>query len=242
MILGIIRDGLEKPKITSSVRQRSGLAKLLVSTLGFSEQFTIRSVLVNRLMEEDTMLTVTAQLTPEAERSLEALKKFVGEALGCRLVHLEVNPLKAEEAVARIARAIRDHRSEEVIVNLSGGMRALIIETIAALALSHTKAKIEVELENFKGKIILPSSVLTPLELDPLALKILSIIELLEIASFTQLYESLHRKTPKSTLYIKLRQLEEHSLVEVIGGRKRNRQLRVTRLGRLLLEASKGGS
>jgi len=183
----------------------------LVATLGFDEKFTIRFVMryVGRFSD---LSVVTAE--PMDERAAKALRsvedfitRFVG---GARVSVITVNPLNVHDSVARLKEVFK--RYEEYVINLSGGMRALIIELLLAAVLARARGEIEIELENFSGVVTIPLKVFTHYLLS--SDEVVVVKTLLKLGSATAKELVKESGLPRSTLYRCLKALVGKGLVK----------------------------
>jgi CRISPR locus-related DNA-binding protein len=173
------------------------------------------------LKDDEIMVIIPTQKDERVEKALVSLKKFceIIENIMFEVVEVPVN--EPELAIATIYKVLsRKLRGEKRLhLNLSGGMRVLILETLAAtLAASHIpNIKIEVELENLSGvaEFKLDHFRLSPLgslDLDILA----SIKKLEDIRIYATLdMIALETKIPRSTVYRRLLTLTKRGYVKL---------------------------
>jgi len=130
--------------------------RLIILTLGFDEKFAVRGILRYSPKAEDSVIVVTASpLTEKAEKALGTLREILQSYAGIESVEVfEVDVSRPEVSKQRLAGLISGYEGE-VVANLSGGMRALILITLAALISSGKNALIEVETENLETVVTL---------------------------------------------------------------------------------------
>lgn len=192
------------------------MVKLLLSTLGFEEVFPIRFIMRNSPSQGDIILIVMPYVRDErSARAYFELSKFVSNYLqGIILDKVEVPVANVHSSIAIIASRLSSLDVDYAVVNLSGGMRLLIIETLIAsrMVLNNHTLKFEVELEDKKEVVTFTSFLLDikmPNEQQREILKIIK--ELGAESSITKVAERL--KLPRSSVYKELRRMEEKGLV-----------------------------
>jgi len=205
--------------------------RVIVLTLGFDEKFAVRALTRAAPLEGDEVIVVMPSDGDErAKRALESLRRFC-DTIGISLNVKEVPVAKPEEAIAEVYKVLSQRLREGKVLrlNLSGGMRALILETlIAALAAtrqwpdSMLSTKVEVDLENLKGVVeltlghfalSLPGSI----DLDILR----SIKKLQALGNATLDMIASEAKIPRSTTYRRLLDLERRGYVKAEKRRRR---------------------
>ncbi|MEM1659287.1 MAG: CRISPR-associated CARF protein Csa3 [Candidatus Jordarchaeales archaeon] len=216
--------------------------KIISSFNSLAEILVIRAIMRNAPLKEDKVIVFVPSFKDErVERALSSLKEFCAKIGGLRLEEQEVPVTDVEGAIAKVYRVLGRELMEgrKLCFNLSGGMRVLILEVLAAaLAVlrSMPETKVEVELENLMGRVefslnhFMLSQPSTP-EKD-----ILSCIAELEekgkVATLNALTSTL--KEPRTTLYRKLLDLADKGYVKVekLG---RSMFFTLTSIGRIFL-------
>jgi len=139
------------------------MPKTFIGTLGFTESLVLAPIIKVGLNRDDKIIILKPIDKGEEDRVSNTLKKLKsmldaisGGTLTFETVGVEVDNFS--KAVSRIRELIEKKAEEnEVYVNISGGMRALVIETYTATLLAKTlKPNIhftELELEGSKGNI-----------------------------------------------------------------------------------------
>ena len=178
------------------------MPKMLVSTIGFDEKFTIRAI-IRYLDELESFVGILA--TPVDERVLQAvnnIKSFIdrymkdaNKLLSYSFIEIDVSD--PYSAISRIKRLFSPER--EYILNLSGGMRALVITTLIAFVISRASGIIEIELENFKERIVIDPKVLVAGPLSGDEKKIVNIISRLGKATYKEIMKETN--IPRATLF-----------------------------------------
>ncbi len=133
----------------------------LILTLGFDERFCCRAILRHGIGEGDVIILLTAGLVERVKKAYEWIKAFVERSydVEVRLIQIDVkDPMGAIQNVMSILDEFKDYN---LIVNLSGGMRALAIIVLFALLMKPMRnVKLEIELEDFSGLIEIPQHLL----------------------------------------------------------------------------------
>jgi CRISPR-associated protein Csa3 len=199
------------------------VSRVIILTLGFDEKFAIRALMRTApLKDDEVMIIIPTQKNERAEKALTSLKKFceIIESIMFEVVEVPVN--EPELAIATIYKVLsRKLRSEKRLqLNLSGGMRALILETLAATlaAASHIPdIKIEVELENLSG---VAEFKLDHFRLSPLGSLDLNILASIKKLEDVHMYATLdmitsETKMPRSTVYRRLLTLTKRGYVKL---------------------------
>ena len=137
--------------------------RLIILTLGFDEKFAVRGILRYAPKPDDVVAIITASpLVEKAEKALKTLLDILKSYAGIENIEIiEVDISNPESAKYRIKEVISKHECE-LIANLSGGMRALIIVTLAAVLSSNREVLIELETENLENVITLDSEFFRP--------------------------------------------------------------------------------
>jgi CRISPR-associated protein Csa3 len=191
--------------------------KVLILSLGFDERFAIRSILRTGLSRGDKVLIFTAEpIVDKAEKALkiilEFLKKYF-EGVECEVISIPTKDF--EQSISIIGEQLMNLKKlgQDIILNLSGGMRSLIIELIIASILVGLKGIVEVELENLEGYLNFPIDILkmrTPLKEEYKSI-LNAIIEAREI-NLSQLSRKV--AMAKSTTHKIVKKMIEEGLIE----------------------------
>lgn len=215
-------------------------SKLIVFTLGFDTRFQMKTLTRIRVGEDDKVLIVRVDEVHEQVDAAERdLVRFVKDILGVEVHVLRVNVYEPHEAIPAIAsRLVEFSPVSKIIADLSGGMRVLVLETLAALLSTFPPSIIDIIVwtENLREMVALnPRSFNIP-RLDELSLHILEELDDGVPRSLKELVTLLGK--PKTTIYHKLRGLVSEGLVEEM--RRPGTVLYViTSSGRLALRFSK---
>lgn len=209
------------------------MVRALICTLGFDTDPVVRRIVGSRLEEGGVLLLLTAKpLRPETESAINDIKGLVSAAYGSS-VKVEVKAINLHsfhEAVSEVRKELERFKHDDIVLNLSGGMRALVLSTYTAYLISGLdKAKLVIDLEGRQGTVELPcmaSLLTTPPQLTEEKLKILALLK--EPKTPHELSELLDKDL--TTIYRHLRDLEDLKLIE-----RENRMVRLSSLGRMLV-------
>ncbi len=135
--------------------------KVLILTLGFDEKFCYRAILRHGISEGDRIILITAGLVDKVKKAYEWIKSFVERSYNVEVRLIEVNVRDFLKAIRTVTNLLEEFRNYDLIINLSGGMRALLMVTLFALLLKPMKnVRLEIELEDFSGLIEIPQALL----------------------------------------------------------------------------------
>ena len=184
----------------------------LIATLGFDEKFLIKSILRHGSSLKQIVVVAAEPLDQRSINALRTVEDFTSKYLpSIRLQKVVVDPSRAREAIAKLKSLFKE--AGEYIVNLSGGMRALLIELLIALTLTKPRGVLEVELENFQGVVKVPLKLLALPSLSSEEEKVLRTLVRLGRADVSGLTKM--TGLPRSTLYQYLKSLKARGLIAV---------------------------
>ncbi len=136
------------------------MKKALIVTLGFDEKFCYRAILRHGIKEEDIIILLTAGLVDRVKRAYEWIRVFA-ESYDVEVKLIQIDVKDFNRALKEVMRILDELKDYSLIVNLSGGMRALAITVLMALTIKPIRdLKVEIELEDFSGLIEIPRNVL----------------------------------------------------------------------------------
>jgi len=196
--------------------------RAIVLTLGFDEKFAIRALMrASPLKDDEIVVIIPAIEDARCKKALDSLKNFC-DITGVAIFDVkEVSVAEPEIAIATIYRTfsqkLRD--GKRLYLNLSGGMRALILETLAAalaVARHMPDVKVEVELENFSGIVGFALSYFMLSPPGSLDLNILTCIKKLEEICKHATLDAITSKIgiPRSTVYRRLLDLVDKGYIK----------------------------
>jgi len=208
----------------------------LILTLGFDEKFCYRAILRHGIKEGDKIILLTAGLVDRVKKAYEWIKTFVERSydVEVRLVQIDVKDFI--KAIRDVMNTLDEFKDYNLIVNLSGGMRALAITVLLALMIkSMRNVRLEIELEDFSGLIEIPQNLLRIHEIrQNLTEEKIEILKL--IAQGLRDVKSLSKtlKRDVSTIRRHISSLEELGLIVV--ERRKPLEVKTTELADLILE------
>ncbi|MDJ0271871.1 MAG: CRISPR-associated CARF protein Csa3 [Candidatus Caldarchaeum sp.] len=212
------------------------MRKTIMVTLGYTEWPVVSSLVKHGLESGDRIVTIIpSKSDARSAAAIQEIRNFLSKfSPGVSLEVLTVDVTKFEQAVATVLKRLFKEKKEgrNVIVNLSGGMRILILETYTALLLSGSAAVSEIVTED-KQELALPSlstvSVLSLLKESDL--------RVLEAAKNSESVVALAKtaRLPLATAYRRVVALEKMGLLATVK-RDRVRTVSLTALGRVVLE------
>lgn len=211
-------------------------------TLGYTEWPVVSSLLKHGLEHGDKVATVIpSRSDPRSQATLSEIRSFLSKfVVDVELESVPVDVHDFEKSVITLVGYLRKEtaRGRRLVVNLSGGMKILVLEVFTALFLSHV--------ENVQAEIITEDKVEVSL---PALWRTGSVgmlrdtdLRILELCMRSQNVVSIAKglKKPVSTTYRWVRRLERAGFVQTIK-RDRGRFVHITGLGRIVFEASRAG-
>jgi len=140
-----------------------GMAKAVLLTLGFEEKFAVRALVRRGLEVGDLVVLVTGPIIDKVAKAINYVKEFLKYFEGVNVQVFEVSEVhEFTEAVPKIKKLIKEllDRYDFIVANLSGGMRALIIEVLTSIILLPKELKsrviVELDTEDSKATIEIP--------------------------------------------------------------------------------------
>jgi len=211
----------EKNKLYIQIDETNSM--IIVFTFGFDEKFAIRSLLRRSVGGNDEVVVLIPSNRPDerSEKALAALDDFVSRYVngkGVKKYEIEIDNLYV--AVPRIAGLFRSWAKRPIILNLSGGMRLLIIETLIAAIYCGIPIRVELETEDGKTFAEFETHHLHPVQLDWLDVEIMKILEGNRM-SLRVIAEALRVSRPTAWRHIK--KLSESGFVKLEGVTDRKR-------------------
>ncbi len=190
---------------------------ILIVTLGFDEKFALRAIMRRGIKEGDKLLALLPQKgDPRGEKAFLTLKQTLLNMLPkLEVEKAEINIQDPYGAISNLRKVLKSLslKGEELILNISGGQRLLIIETLAAaLSLNLGNLKLELETEDSSLYFTTSLDIMLPMDLDKLDLDILKKIAEKGSVKLTDLLDKI--EIPKTTLWRKLNRLAELKLLE----------------------------
>lgn len=208
----------------------------LILTLGFDEKFCYRAILRHGLKEGDKIVLITAGLVEKVKKAYEWIKSFAERSYDIEVRLIQINVRNFTEAISKVTALLDELRDYNVIVNLSGGMRALVIIVLLALMIKPMRnLKLEIELEDFSGLIEISNNLLRIHEIKQILteekVEILSLI-VQGKGSVKTISEIL--KKDASTIRRHISDLERFGLITV--EKRKPLEVKATELAKLILK------
>ena len=208
----------------------------LILTLGFDEKFCYRAILRHGIKEGDKIILITAGLVEKVKKAYEWIKAFVERSYDVEVRLIQIDVKDFTKAIREVMHILGEFKDYNLIVNLSGGMRALAVIMLLALMIKPIRnVKLEIELEDFSGLIEIPQHLLRIHEIKQnLTDEKIEILKL--IAQGLKDVKSLSKALKKdvSTIRRHISSLEELGLVEV--EKRKPLKVKTTELANLMLE------
>jgi len=201
--------------------------KTFVATIGWTEWPIASAIIKHGLSNGDKIILLCPEKKDErAKEAINEIKDFISKfSSDVEIVDVSVPVYDPVSAVVTIARVIKDEAESDrdLIVNLSGGMRILIIETLLALMLFKIdKLDLEIRTED-KVDLSIPKIWKYYPDLAKEEVKVLKVLAEKE-ASLSEVSKKLG--TSNATTYRILKRMEEDDL---ISSRKSGKE-RIVRL------------
>jgi CRISPR-associated protein Csa3 len=188
---------------------------IITYTFGFDERFAFRSLLRRGLGGSDKVAVLVPSNRPDekSENALSSLDNFVKRYVnGEGVMRYEIEIDDFYVAVTIIAGLFRSWAERPIILNLSGGMRLLIVETLVAAVYCGIPIKVEMETEDGKTFTEFETPDLLPVRLDELDIEILRTLSNVKL-TLKFLAEALQVAKPTAWRHVK--KLQELGLVEL---------------------------
>ncbi|MEM1546995.1 MAG: CRISPR-associated CARF protein Csa3 [Candidatus Methanomethylicia archaeon] len=195
------------------------MSRVIITTLGFEEKFTVRSITRHGLDRGDKIVLITGPRVEKSEKAVSFIKDFISKYYLSE-VSVSVKDIPIHDIYETISRIkqilIEETRGfDKVIVNLSGGMRIIIIAVILALTLLDIQdLMLEVETEDSSLLITIPRDLLYLPKVEGGKLDVLKVItRKSKPVSVYEIAETLGRD--ESTVRRHLQKLRRLKLIEV---------------------------
>jgi len=207
----------------------------LILTLGFDEKFCYRAILRHGIKEGDKVILITAGLVEKVRKAYEWIKAFIERSYDVEVRIIQIDVKDFTKAIRDVMRILDEFKDYNLIINLSGGMRALAITVLLALMIKPMRnVRVEIELEDFSGLIEIPQNLLRIHEIrQNLSDERIEILKL--IAQGLKDVKSLSKVSGRdvSTVRRHISTLEELGLIEI--KKRKPLEVRTTELANLIL-------
>jgi CRISPR locus-related DNA-binding protein len=210
---------------------------IVAVTFDADEKFAVKALL--RHHSERTRVVVIVPEGIQDERGLSVLNDFVKRYVNEEGVELMKVPIgDFHGSVLTLARTFRSWAERPIILNLSGGMRLLVVEALCAALISRVPMTVEVESEDGKALATFSTDDLSLPEIDEVDRQI---IESLARGDKTLGLISERLGISKATVWRRLRRLERAGMVKLSKGRRREILVVLTERGWIYCEVLLGG-
>lgn len=204
-----------------------GRSTVIVASLGFEERFLLRSVIRRGVKENDKIVVIMPEKgNQRGEKAFQTLKELMDKAFpSLEIVKHEVNIQDFYGTVSNIRNLLSElNLKGNIVLNISGGQRLLILEILAAALSLGINAELEIETEDSSTYLTIPIKTMHPLKLDSVDREILR-----EAAKRGEIrLKDLEKlEIPKPTIWRKLNRLVEEGLLE-----KNKNKYKLSDLGR----------
>jgi CRISPR-associated protein Csa3 len=199
---------------------------IIIITLGFDEKFALRAITRRGLKPEDEILIVMSKPFDErAEKAFQNFTNILEKAFQKpKITRINVEAKKLDEAISTLLQEFLKRREVKFVINLSGGLRALITEVLISALILKINGEVEVELEDSSGLISFPLEILYSLNLDEVDKVLLNSIKGEE--NFSTISRKLN--ISKTTVWRRIKRLQK------LGVIKQNHKISLTKLGFML--------
>ena len=200
-----------------------GMAKVVLLTLGFEEKFAVRALVRRGLEVGDLVVLVTGPIIDKVAKAINYVKEFLKYFEGIDIQVFEVSEVhEFTEAVPRIKKLIKEllNKYDFIVANLSGGMRALIIEVLTSIILLPKELKsrviVELDTEDSKATIEIPKELNIMINPPELGVKEDIIKVIIDEGGEADIYTIARRlEKDESTIRRQLEVLKELGLIEL---------------------------
>ncbi len=204
--------------------------KLIAVTIGFQTTLVLRSLLRHSVEKGDLVYVIAADTTDEYARAkvINAVKDIESVVGNVNVIYVKPSNL-VDSVKALVNMFNKANEVDEVLLVLSGGMRALLIEVLLTAihkVPSTKKTIIHAELENLENYIEIPLNLLK-INISREEKEILRTLKESPM-NLSELSRTLGK--PKTTIFRKLRKLINLNLVD-----RRNNNYSVNKWGEIIL-------
>ncbi|MGC9203257.1 MAG: CRISPR-associated CARF protein Csa3 [Thermoproteota archaeon] len=210
--------------------------KTLIVTLGWVECSIVSAILRHGLSRGDKIVLLLPEKKDEKSRkAIEEVRDFVSKYVPTVSVSEIIVPIyNPTEAISTLVKAITEEvkQKRELIVNLSGGMRTLILETLLALTMLKVETlTLELQTED-KVDLQLPKTWEAPHILSSREIRIFKTMGDKGLLSLSHLAKTL--KLPIATVHRLVERFENKGFVvsKRVG---KERAIELTEKGRIML-------
>ncbi len=212
------------------------MRRAFILTLGFDERFCYRAILRHGIADGDKIVLITAGIVEKVRKAYEWIRTFVERSYDVEVRLVEVNVKDLLKAIGDVIDLLDEFEDYSLVINLSGGMRALAVTVLFALLMKPKRnVKLEIELEDLSGVVEIPTSLIRMCKIkESLTDERRRVLR--SIAEGNKDTRSLAKALGKdvSTIRRHISALEELGLVRVM--RRKPLEVTITKLAELIME------
>jgi CRISPR locus-related DNA-binding protein len=209
---------------------------IVAVTFDSDEKFAVKALL--RHYSERRRVVAIVPEGYQDDRALSVLNDFVKRYVNEEGVELMKVPIgDFYGSVLTLTRAFRSWAERPIVLNLSGGMRLLVVEALCAALISRVPMTVEVESEDGKALATFSTDDLSFPEIDEVDRQIIE-----SLARGVRTLDSLSERLgiSKPTAWRRLRRLERAGMVRLSKGGRREIAVELTERGRIYYEVLPG--
>jgi len=199
---------------------------ILIYTLGFEEKYVLRGIINRGIKPEDKIWIIIPK--PRNERTdvaLNNLRTIAGKLYGVKIEDFEVPIDDVYEAVSTLRSFFKERmREDKIALNLSGGMKILVLAVLAAVNSLNMECEIDILREDLAKYYTFPIELFRSMGLDDVDRRILKAL-MNNAKGVSEVARSIG--VSKSTVWRRLEILARKGLVE-----KKDKRYVITGLGR----------
>jgi len=222
------------------------MPRLLILTLGFEERFAFRMLTRYGLDRGDHILLLTGKLVEKTMKAITMIEEFIKKYfLGeIKITYHEIDLSNFSNAVSSIREILSRYipKYNKIILNLSGGMRVLILATYTSILLLHELLRdkdvvLEVEFEDGSQLVKIPSQLPQTLmnlpKLTSERFEVLKALGTVKEATIRELAKITNKD--ETTIRRHIQHLQELNLVSIV--KERPQKYALTQLGLMLISS-----
>ncbi|MEM2089412.1 MAG: CRISPR-associated CARF protein Csa3 [Thermoproteota archaeon] len=208
-----------------------------VITLGFDEKFANRCLLRRGLGKGDEVYLILNK-DPDARviKASSQVERIVMDAQA-ELKKIFIDPMNVYQSIESLVKIFNTY--SQIIINLSGGMRILLIYTVLSFLMSEgwrkeVEVKVEIDTEDMRNTVEIPVELLTNLAFLQLSERSIELLQAIKDESRSLWEISQKIGLDESVISRHMEQLETRKFIEGVII-KRKKHIKLTSLGKLYL-------
>ena len=209
---------------------------IVAVTFDSDEKFAVKALL--RHYSERRRVVAIVPEGYQDDRALSVLNDFVKRYVneeGVELIKVPIGDFHG--SVLTLARTFRSWAERPIVLNLSGGMRLLVVEALCAALISRVPMTVEVESEDGEALVAFSTDDLSFPEIDEVDRQIIESLAR-GVRTLGLLSEELGISKP--TVWRRLRKLERAGMVKLSQGKRREVVVSLTERGQMYSELLSG--